>query len=237
MLYNLPRNEITDVIFLTNTANDDVFEMTNTAIKSLIASEDNNRFNVIVVESGNTDYDYGVFTIPYKGEFSYNKALNLAFDRISNSYVAVFNNDVLFTENWYSNIRYYMDIFGLDSASPWCPLAQNGVNPLAQQKILQYPPDSVILGYEPILTFAGWGWIMKIEVLVKLLPFPEDLTFWFQDNHMCNQLKTMGYKHGTVTASKVVHFGQKSYSLIDESKLYSMTNGLYHTFVNKWVNK
>ncbi len=83
MFVELPRNQTCDIIFLTNTADDDVFQMTNTAIQSLYASEENNNFRTILVESGNQSYKYNVnVTVPYEGDFSYNKALNMAFEHI-----------------------------------------------------------------------------------------------------------------------------------------------------------
>lgn len=235
MIAEFPKNEICDVIFLTKTINDDVFRMTDTAIKSLHASEKNNKFRVIVVESGNLGYKYQAhMTIPYYGDFSYNKALNMAFANLQSKWVAVFNNDVIFTENWFSEMIMNMSIFNLDSASPWCPVPQVGPNPQAQQKILSYPDHAVIVGYEVLTIFAGWGWLMKRQVLESLLPQPEDLTFWFVDNHMSMQLQTMGYKHATVTASKVHHLGQKSYSHISSDKIHAMTHGLQEKFVSKW---
>ncbi len=237
MFAEFPKNQTCDIIFLTNTANDDVFHMTNTAIQSLYASEENNNFRVILVESGNQSYKYNVdVTVPYEGDFSYNKALNMAFKHIESDCVGVFNNDVIFTENWFSYMSYYMDVFELDSASPWCPIPQVGPNPQAQQRILNYPDHSAIVGYEVLTIFAGWGWLMKRSVLEKLIPQPEDLTFWFVDNHMSMQLQTMGFKHATVTASKVYHLGQKSYAHISPEKIYAMTHGLQEKFVSKWMN-
>lgn len=239
-----PKNEVCDVIFLTNTENLDIFQMTSNAIQSLRESESNNRFRIIVVESRTEitrlvpgeDHNYNSdLTIYYKGEFNYNKALNMAFEHIENDHVAVFNNDVLFTPGWYSAMRYNMDVFNLDSASPHCPVKQQGPNELAQRTILSYQPSTVIAGYNCITEFCGWGWMMKKSVLEKLLPFPEDLSFWFQDNHMALQLKTMGYKHGYVVDSVVIHFGQKSYSLISPDKIHGMTHGLHQTFINKWI--
>ena len=236
---SLPTNETLDVIFLVNTTDEETWIMTSNAIQSLKESETQNKFRIILVESyqgvEKRNFDYEVdMTIYYKGDFNYNRALNLAFEEVLSDYVAVFNNDVLFMPDWYSQIRYYMGVFNLDSASPWCPVPQTGPNPQVQKAILEYPGNSVILGYDPILTFSGWGWIMKKVVLDKLRPFDEDLSFWFQDNHMCLQLKTMGLKHGAVTSSKVIHFGQKSYNQIPKDKLHSMTMGLYEKFISKW---
>jgi glycosyltransferase involved in cell wall biosynthesis len=233
---NFIQNEITDVIFLSNTADKETFQMTSDAIDSLRKSESNNKFRIILVESNSNNppaYDVDI-SIAYSGDFNYNRALNMAFEHVVSDYVCVFNNDVYFKENWYSEIRYHMDAFSLDSASPLCPVPQVGPSPMAQKMILEYPAASVIIGYEPIVHFCGWGWIMKKEALDLLRPMPEELKFWFQDNHMAIQLRKFNKKHGCVTSSHVIHFGQKSYRYIEPENLHSMTHGLQETFLKKY---
>jgi GT2 family glycosyltransferase len=239
MIFEPPTNEICDVIFLTKTTNEDVFKMTSAAINSLKESEEHNKFRVILVESQRqsifTYENVDILVDFHDEEFNYNKALNMAFLYINSEYVAVFNNDVLFTVDWYSNLRLYMNVFNLDSASPWCPIPQTGPKPEIQRTILNYPPFSVIKGYTPILTFNGWGWVMKREVLLHLLPLDQTMKFWFQDDDMCMQLKQKGFIHGCVTNSHVIHFGQKSYSLIDQTSLHNLTIGVYQDYIKKWV--
>jgi GT2 family glycosyltransferase len=237
-LIDLIKDEVCDIIFLTNTANIEVYEMTEKALRSLRESEKNNKFRIILVESNQSNdykYDCDVY-LKFNGDFNYNKALNLAFDHLENSYVAVFNNDVLFMPDWYTMIRYNMDVFNLDSASPHCPIKQVGPNEIAQRILLNYKENTVVCGYNCIIEFAGWGWVMKRHILDQLKPLDENLSFWFQDNDLCMNLQKLNCKHGMVIDSKVIHFGQSSYSLISPDKLHDMTNGLYQTFLNKWKN-
>lgn len=223
------------MIVLTRTENFDIYKMTKSAIDSLRQSESDNTFRVILVESYPNAQAYDVdVEIQYEGKFNYNKALNLAFRHLKSDWVYVSNNDVLFTQNWYSQMRYYMEMFDLDSASPWCPQRQHGISELGQQMILNYPEHAVVVGNEVIVHFCGWGWLMNRQLLDQLRPFPEDLTFWYQDNHLSLQLKTMHKKHAVVTASKVVHFGQKSYPLIPQDDIYRMTKGAEKAFIDKW---
>jgi GT2 family glycosyltransferase len=234
-----PIGEVCDVIILTNTVDKDVFDMTENAIQSLRHSESQNKFRVILVESNqDNSFSYTAdIIVKYTGEFSYNKALNMAFENLQSDWVYVSNNDVIFQQNWYSTLRYYMDIFDLDSASPRCPTPQQGTTQMAQQMILGYPECSVILGFQPIIHFCGWGWLMKRSVLELIRPFPEDLKFWFQDNHMALLLQSMGKKHGCVTSSHVIHFGQRSYRIIKPEELHNMTHGLLDAFKEKWESQ
>ena len=231
-----PSGEIVDVVMLVNTADIETFLMTQEAIDSLRKSETSNFFRVILVESNqspdpNLRYNADVI-LNYLGDFNYNKALNIAFKNLQSDWVCVSNNDVYFHENWWSNLRYYMDLFDLDSASPRCPVPQFGPSEPAQKLLLSYPSHSVVIGYEAVIQFAGWCWAMKRDLL-NTLDFPEELSFWFQDNFLGSQLKTHGYKHGTVTSSWATHYGQKSYKHIPNDKIHSMTMGLQGTYLEE----
>ena len=232
-LIEFPKNETCDVVILTNTADNETYEMTQQCISSLRESEENNKFRVILVESNKSSaplYDTDVY-IHFNDDFNYNKFLNLGFEHCTSDYVCAVNNDTFALKNWYGNIRYHMDVFNLDSASPWCPQAQTGPNPVAQQMLLNYPPNSVILGYEAMIHIAGWCWIMKKSVLDELLPFPEKLDFWFADNFLGHQLREKGYKHGCVTSSHYIHYGQKSYRHIDPKNIHGMTIGAQQKYL------
>jgi len=233
-----PINELCDVVFLTNTADVETYEMTLEAISSLRHSEANNKFRVILVESNqNNYYKYPVeVQLSYSGEFNYNKALNMAFENLSNNYVAVFNNDVIFKKDWYSILRYYMDMFNLDSASPRCPVEQYGIKPEALRFILSLPEHAVHINGGSVTCFCGWGWVMKRDVLEMLLPLSENFKFWFQDDDMNLSLKKLNKKHGLVTSSHVIHFGQKSYRHIEQSKINDYTINVFGAFNNKWKN-
>lgn len=238
-LYDHPKNELCDVVFLTNTADVETYEMTLQAISSLRQSEQHNQFRVILVESNpNNYYKYPVeVQLSYSGDFNYNKALNLAFEHVSSNFVGVFNNDVLFKNHWYSILRYYMEIFNLDSASPRCPVEQYGIKPEATQFILSLPEHAVHVNGGSVTCFCGWGWVIKKETLKLLLPLSENFRFWFQDDDINLSLKLLKKKHGLVTSSHVIHFGQKSYKYIEQSKLHDFTMGVYDAFNKKWSEK
>lgn len=235
-LYDHPKNELCDVVFLTNTADVETYEMTLQAISSLRQSEQHNQFRVILVESNqNNYYKYPVdVQLSYIGDFNYNKALNLAFENIQNDFVYVSNNDVVFYKNFYSQLRYYMNIFDLDSASPRCPEIQYGINPIAIQEILSFSKHTVIRGYQSVIHFCGWGWLMKRSVLELFLPLNEEFVFWAQDDDIALSLQKHNKKHALVTASEVKHYGQKSYKQIKEEDKFKMTLGCIDKLKKKW---
>ena len=71
-----------DIIFLTKTSNEDYYYMTKEAIESLLNSESDNIFNIIVVESEKNckfTYNYNkCVTVLFEDEkFNYNRFLQL----------------------------------------------------------------------------------------------------------------------------------------------------------------
>jgi hypothetical protein len=236
-LFDYPQNEICDVVFLTNTSDTTTYEMTLHAISSLRQSEIKNKFRIILVESNQNNYfKYPVdVQLAFKGQFNYNKALNMAFELLQNDFVYVSNNDVLFYPNFYSQLRYYMDIFDLDSASPRCPEVQYGINPVATQEILSYPEHVIVRGYRSVVHFCGWGWLMKRQILELLLPLSEEFEFWAQDDDIALSLQKFNKKHALITASEVKHFGQKSYEQIKQEDRYRMTFGCIDKLKQKWI--
>ena len=225
-----------DVIFLSKTSNKSVFDMTTQAINSLKSSEVNNHFRIIVVETEPTAPQYDVdLTLNWNEEFNYNGCLNLAFDNLSDcEYVYVSNNDVLFENDFFSQLVFNLNVFDdLGLISPWCPYPQQGVNPLIQKEILEYAPYAVYTGVDPIRHINGWSWLMKKNVLDLIRPFPLELKFWHQDNCMAQViLHKLNKKCGQCTSSRVRHFGQKSYSLIEQKLLYSYTTGSQSVYMD-----
>lgn len=125
----------------------------------------------------------------------------------------------------------------LDTASPRSPTVQNGIVPHAEIRH-RYTPESVVKeGFELIVHFCGWCWVMKREVKDWLFPLDEQFSFFFQDNDIIMRLKQKGCRHALVGGSKVNHFGQSSHGIFkNREDWYKNTFGLEKAFVEKWRN-
>ncbi len=228
-----------DIIMLTNTKDDRIYEMTKKAIQSLRDSEDS-KFNVILVESNkesNYEFDVEHYLIPEE-KFNYNVFLNIGSKYCVSDYSAVSNNDVLFTKNWWTIMKKAMEKHNLDTASPKSHTRQNGVNDIVEMKHRYTPDTKIVEGHYVVYTFCGWFWAMKKSVREWLFPLDEQFSFFYQDNDIIMRLLEKNCRHALIGNSKVSHFGQRSHDiLIKEGSYYKHTAGLRTVFENKYKDK
>ena len=228
------------MIMLTNTVNEEIFRMTQNALNTLHESIGHNNINVVLVES-NKDrewhYEHVNFYLKPPIDFNYNTYLNIAVENCDSDYIGIVNNDVKFHKDWWYKLEKAMVKHNLDTASPRSPSVQRGIVPHAEIKH-RYTPDTVVReGFELIVNFCGWCWIMKREVKDWLFPLDEQFSFFFQDNDIIMRLKQNGCKHALVGGSKVDHFGQSSHGIFkSEEERFKNTFGLERLFVEKWRN-
>lgn len=229
-----------DVIILTNTVDDAIYKMTKNAVKSLKESSENDIFNIILVESNkknNYSYDVDVYLKPDE-DFNYNVYLNLAIKHCTSDYSAVSNNDVLFHKGWWAKLKQAMNQYNLDTASPKSPIEQKGIVTRAEMKHRYTPLNKVVEGYEVVVTFCGWCWVMTKDVRSWLFPLDEQFSFFYQDNDIIYRLQEMNCRHALVGGSLVEHFGQSSHKILHQNNTYLQhTFGLEKKFVEKWKHK
>jgi hypothetical protein len=229
-----------DVIILTNTDNPSIYKMTLEAIETLRKSEDEDVFNIILVESNKDEhYDYPVDVFVKPEEvFNYNLYLNQAVKHCVCEYSAVSNNDVLFHKGWWSKLKNAMITHNLDTASPRSPREQKGIIPQAEMKHRFTPTSKVVEGFTIAYHFCGWFWAMKKEVREWLFPLDEKFSFFYQDNDITMRLQEKGCKHALVGGSLVEHYGQSSHKILHDKKMYyRYTFGLEKSFLEKWQHK
>lgn len=229
-----------DVLILTNTANGYIKSFTQKAIDSLLASEEPDTFNIIVIESNPQAKEYNnvnVHLVPNE-KFNYNRFLNLGYEVCDKSdpdrYLVISNNDVEYYRNWFTILTAAMKQNNLDTASPRSKQYQIGVNPILEIKHRTYPENQVIINDDIIAEFCGWCWCCTHVTAQRLFPLSEDFIFWFQDNDLVQIIRQLGMKHGLVTSARVDHQGQQSYKTIDPKDLWNYTSGLEEVFRNKW---
>jgi GT2 family glycosyltransferase len=229
------------LIMLTNTVNNDIYKMTQNALDSLHHSIGSENFNVVLVESNKDrdwDYQHVNFYLKPPVDFNYNTYLNIAIENCDSEYIGIVNNDVNFHKDWWVKMEAAMIKNELDTASPRSPTQQNGIVPRAEIKHRYTPETMVRVGFELIVNFCGWCWIMKKEVKDWLFPLDEQFAFFFQDNDIIMRLQEKGCKHGMVAASKVDHFGQRSHGTFKNQEEYMKnTFALEKNFIEKWRHR
>lgn len=227
-----------DIIMLANTVNDEIYRMTKNALRTLKESSGSENFNIILVESNkdlHLEYKDASIVLKPGIPFNYNKFLNIAAEQCKGDYSCVVNNDVIFHKEWWVKMEKAMVKHNLDTASPRSPTQQNGIVPFAEIKHRFTPETMVKIGFDLIIHFCGWCWVMKKEVREWIFPLDEQFAFFFQDNDIIMRLKERNCIHGLVASSKVDHFGQKSHGTFSsKDEWLKNTFALEKNFKEKW---
>ena len=221
-----------DVIMLANTKDVSLYGVTQRAINTLQWSEKEYKFNINIVESNKKLLDdgfvyYNCNVIIPDEEFGYNKFLNHGLKFCTSDWIIVANNDLIFTQNWFSNLMEYQtknpDVLSL---SPW--------EPNWHLKLGMTTDQEAHLGYHTSYEITGWCLVMHKEVIVRCSLFDPKFKFWYQDNDYALTLQKYKVKHALVVNSRVYHMVSGSHHLLEKNNKYNMTDGQLQVLQTKW---
>jgi len=189
----------------------------------------------IVVETNPEAKPYkDCLTLFWVHEFNYNKCLNFGLMHTNTEYVALCNNDLIFTPGW-DKITEVMNYFDLLSASPY-----SIYNPHPQP---YRPSNEIHYGYQIGHEMLGWCIVINREILQTIKKLDETHKFWCSDNIYADQLQANGIKHALVCNSIVNHIGGGSKTINalrnnSAQKYYDYTINEYNKYVEgKGSNK
>jgi hypothetical protein len=228
-----------DVIILSKTATEELFKILKETVNSLKKSEKNHSFNVIIVESnkkikeqfGSRLYEIKAkFILPPVEKFNYNQFLNIGLRECKNDYILISNNDVIYFQDWFSEIKKQFDKDPeLLSA---CPTDRKWHR---HAKQFFDGTKEIYLGYRTSYEFTGWSFVVKKEVFKQIGVFDEKFDFYYQDNDWVEMYKRENIKHGLVYNSLCHHLLSKSTSVVDKSSKLTDMDHQYEKFFNKWT--
>ncbi len=210
-----------DVIIVADSRNSRLRRITTTAIRTLLASDDVIKFNIVVVEGNKSVSHANVTTLHYDFPFNYNKCLNYGLSHTSNEIVMVCNNDLVFTGGFMRGILMAMKM-GYDSVSPISPGCDWHKN--------FDTGNYVVDGYDIGKHIAGWCIATTRNVIRKIGGFDESVDFWYSDNLYARQLKTNGFKHCLACNSLVYHVQSSTLKTLPKSKLVHYTQGQLESY-------
>jgi glycosyltransferase involved in cell wall biosynthesis len=195
------------LIILSNSKTAEIASMTQRAIDSVLL-QNRSFIQIVVVESGpDTNYNHADVVNP-KVTFNYNQFLKIGIKYLQSTcafdYYMVMNNDVLAYPMAIDNLVKY----GLDSCSP--------VDPINPEQFGIVKPT---FGYDIRYHVVGWAICMRSRLFAKRSLdelFPNEFSFYFQDNYYAHVIKAAGVVHAAVPHSKMVHFEGISHTLKPE---------------------
>lgn len=198
--------KIIDIIILSFAKSDKHRQLTINCIDSLKKSAHSNKFNIIVVETNLVvNYDaLGVKTVYFEEPFNYNGHTNKAVMLSDNELIGVFNNDVIFDVDWFSEIlkHYKKDIYSCSPIS---------LTSASQREFVgrKEPID----GYGIARELSGWAIVFTRELWLKIGGISELVNFWCSDDVYAKQLQEHDIKHYLIPTSIVNHVDQGSNTL------------------------
>lgn len=233
------------IIILSNTINNAIYEMTKNCIQTLVMSESENlnlNLEIILIES-NKHYkklefnfsDIVKIIIPVE-EFNFNRFLNIGIDYATGDYIALCNNDLIFSKNWFTEMMKIKD--SNPEIMSFSPYDQKS-NRTSKEIIAA---NDFVLGYEIQKQLTGWCFVVNNQVFKKIGALDERFNFYYADNDYAMCLRKYNIKHALVTKSVVVHLGglvTKEINKIesDFSKSFQLTEVTNKAKIPKYVVK
>ncbi len=204
---------IIDVIIISASNSETLKGMTQEAISSCLSSETKHDFNIIVVETFNKSQKYIGAKVVYFTEekFNYNKCINYGLKFATHTYICFCNNDLVFHENWASELIKAMKENDALSGSPFCPSSFEKSN------------QDVNIGYEIRNQVAGWCILIHKSVLKKIGKLNESVNFWYSDNIYISQIRKEGIKHLLAYNSVVTHLENKTLKTLTKREQMNIT--------------
>jgi hypothetical protein len=196
--------------------------MTNTAINTLLASDQLVHFNIVVVEhykdflkEGHV-YEGCTVVVPQEEKFNYNLYLKYGIKHSSGApWTVLANNDLIFHRGWMTTIMKMYTITGINSFSPWNDSTHPSKFP-GQTKLLH-------VGYRVAYELAGWCMVVRREVLDRM-ELDTRVMFWYSDNVYADELKRLKERHALVSESLVTHLESATIKVFNKDKLHQYTH-------------
>ncbi len=174
-------------------------EITNQAIIS-------SGVDCIVVETfqNSPPYERAKETLYWSKEFNYNACMNFGLMHTDTDYIALCNNDVIFTSGW-TKITEVMKKERVLSASPFSQYSQHRHG--------YQVGNTVHPGYWVGHELLGWCIVVHKDIFQIIGKLDETQRFWCSDNSYADQLIENNIKHILVCSSVVNHIGGGSRTL------------------------
>lgn len=229
-----------DVVIVSYSKDEVCRKTTEECIRSLIKSDPNQeeKFNIIVVESQEgvdwNNFAPNVTTYSAPLPYGYHKFLNFGRKQGNAEWVALCNNDLIFTSGWFNKIlKAHEKESSCLSFSPICPLTQTqyGINPYTGH----------YKGHRIRMEISGWCLVHKREIYDKIGDLDERFYHWFCDNDYAMTLQSKGIEHILVSDCIVIHheknIGKTTERVVDsEEEMKRLTSGSQPIFTEKWKN-
>lgn len=181
------------VIILSYALDNDIYEMNCRALKSLLESEawTDDNLQVLLIESNKeSSYQYpwpNVKVLVPNEKFGFHKFFNIGINNTDGEYIAFCNNDIIFKQGWFSEIKKVADAH--KRLKCFSPIDDSGDYPKMTPEALPRDKD-YYKGWDHQKHFAPWCFVWKRKVFDITGPFDETFDLYGAD---ADELHTLSH--------------------------------------------
>lgn len=195
-----------DIILISEAKTPELKAMTQLAIDSAHQSTQAPT-QVLVMER--TEHVYrDAITLHDNLPFNYNRMVNKAIQHCPSSDIIVANNDVEFLAGSPSILAQSRPLV-VSPVDPWGPVAYS---------------IGIEFGTQVARHFMGWCFLIRRHVWAHLGGFNEAFPFWYADNVIVDQLKTIGVMPAVNSHAQVIHRVSSTLKTLDQKTQRSLTH-------------
>lgn len=197
------------VVILSNTLDEEIYNMNAHCISSLFDSEDWDMIGgleILLIESNNQNsfiYDSRVNVLVPDERFNFHRFLNLGIEMSEGNYVALCNNDIIFSKKWFTEILKIKD----QNKRYLC------FSPIDRDyKTMSYDlfPEhkDYYVGWNNKYHFAAWCFVLDRSIFKIIDKLDETFNFYSADDDFLMTLRKYALENVLVTHSYVKHLSQ-----------------------------
>lgn len=206
------------VIILSYAVDYDIYQMNIRCLDSLFKSESwqDGDLEVLLMESNKNaayTYDERVKVIVPDEKFNFHRFLNLGMEQSNGEWLAFCNNDIVFTQSWFSAI------LAVKAENPgfMCFSPYDHAYPMMAELCCPAMHDYEI-GWENKKHFAAWCFVWQRKVFDIIGKFDEAFDFYSADDDELMTLRKYAIPNVLVTASEVRHLSQVVTKKVDSKQ-------------------
>lgn len=205
------------IVILSNTIDDEIFNINCNCINSLINSENWDAIGgleILLIENNRKKfYNYNNNVRLYIPEepFNYNRFLNLGVELSRGRYVVLCNNDIIFSQGWFTEILKVHNI--RKDILCFSPIDRD-------YKTMSYElfptKNEFYIGWDNKFHFSAWCFILDRKIFSLIGKLDERFDFYYADDDFLLTLRKNSIKNALITHSHVKHLSQQVTRKIDE---------------------
>lgn len=226
------------VIILTNTLDDEIYNINRNCIQSLLESENwdsSGGIEIFLIESNREiSYNYGEQVNQFiPGEpFNFNRFFNIGIEKSKGKYIALCNNDIVFSPHWFSEIL---------------KVKQQNPNFLCFSTIDRnyrgmsqdiFPDDhGYYVGWNNKSHFSPWCFVLDRTIFSVTGKLDERFDLFYADDDFLMTLRKHALDNVLVPASRVTHLSQQVINKLNALKSYKIVYKKDYPIPDKYVKR